>query len=327
MLQAAFNIPLDGQLQRVGEVDGFAAQTHRDVAVRIVPLRTLVEEQGVAGVRGGAGAGPMLRPLLLQQPDLHLLDRLFVLQNRLERLNQQRLSLDGGFVPVPAVTLLLPVHSELFGVDGPPLHFQHQLLRQFAVAGGVALPQRQCRHRLQVDVVQFVSMFHKFALIKLVGLGVGRFHFQEEAAGVQVVQSAGVNPLLFELFWILFLHLLVFTLDIIVDKRHGFFQRVFFQEVVARFADAFVHQTAAADEQVLSDVTVAPFVGSAGEPVPAAVGILVAFQFLHHRFPLFGDALFVKQASNILDLVVFVHRIGHPRRFRQQNLFQISVLH
>ena len=87
---------------------GVAPVTHGQLhPVGVLQLR-VVEQQGVNGFRGGLGGGPVLRLFLLEQPQLHLFHSLLVLGDGVERLNQQGLPFNGGFVPEIAVALFLP---------------------------------------------------------------------------------------------------------------------------------------------------------------------------------------------------------------------------
>ena len=76
------------------------------------------QQQGVAGIGGGAGAFPVVGLLLLEQPELHLIDGFLVVSDFIEGFDEGGLGFGGGFAPVVAAAHFLPVHAQLGRVQG-----------------------------------------------------------------------------------------------------------------------------------------------------------------------------------------------------------------
>ena len=272
-------------------------------------------QQRVYRVRGRLGGLPIRHLLLLDQPDLAVINRLGIGIDVAESLDHHRLRLDRRLPPPPAFAFdVLPEHPLLFG--------DHRMFLQRAGDQG--------RHFLVAEAMQRerdMGAGHPAAergpvLARLAGevvegdlaAGIERLVLEEEGPQVELERDRLVEVLL----------VAVLRTDVLVALGHRGIERS--QRFQSRGDVGFHAQRPQAREaggDVARDVGVA---ATAGEPRPQAIATLHGGQFGERLLQLAVHVVVIEKQADAAARFRLAGRLTQPRRLFQHDAVDVGVL-
>ena len=274
------------------------------------------QNEGIHRICSRLGGLPILGLLLLEQPNLAILDRFLVVHDLVKGLDHHGLGFDGSPVPPPGQFLISPEHAHFLVADRALLERAHDCF------GGIFVLAEALESKghvtLRLTVAQFEPILFGLSQVVVHGLlsiGVDLLLLEEEAAPVKVQGDGGRQ-------------MVILLLSVLEDVAVGLVDPVV--QTVQGFdgqGGIDVHsempQTAEARRDVKGDVVVS---ASAREPRPGSVAQLHLLELFESPAFLVVETVVIKENTDVAAGLALVLGLPDPWSLHQGDRLQVLVL-